>query len=218
MAKRDWLHGGLAAAAAAALALPAVVRADDRRFTSDPLLDPSRPEHIIYAPILMARRGLPGESDVPGIAASWVQVKFGNEDLTPDTGSDRYRLREITVKRDLDNPTAHPEVAVVIEEDGELSEDAPPPSIVLIDSRTRLEVREVAEVFRDKGRTLYRAEVAPPGAALVPEGHRFYLNPDDHYEVQLVTGARELVAGMRQTLPTFGGEDPRFRSTRRRRR
>ncbi len=217
MRARDWLLGGVAATTAAALALPATVNAEPRRFTSEPL-DVNRSYLIVYAPVFMARLGSAPDSDVPGIAAQWAAVPLESEGLSPSSGSGEYRIRAITVKRDPARPTEPPEIDILIEQEGRLPEGAPPPQIVLTDPVTKLETRALADVFREAEYTLYRVELHPPKAALVPPGHRIYLNPADRYEVQILAGAALRVAGSRETLPTFGGENPREQSTRRRRR
>lgn len=203
---------------AAVLLLAARAGAEERRFTSE-LMDTNRSYRILYAPIFFSRLG-PGEGDdIPGLAARWTRLALNQEGtLRPSEGSGAYRIIEITEKRDPLKPTDPPEIDIVIEQDGVLPESATSPTVVLVDSQTLLETREVAEVFRAGDHTLYRVELLPPKAALVPEGRRIYLNPSDRYDVQLLRGVRERVAGIRETLPTFGGEDPRDMSTGRGRR
>jgi hypothetical protein len=215
---RDWFARSLAAAAAAVVLIPTSAHAELRRFTSE-VMDTNRSYLLVYAPVLMKRLGPATGNDFPGILADWKDVKLEDEGLKPDTSTGGgYRLVGISVKTNPNQPTQPPEVDVVIEQDSPTPEGAPPPAIALIDSATSLQVEETADVLHEPNRTLYRIEVTPPRAALTPPGHRFYLNPNDRYEVQLIGGVRELVAGMRQTLPTFGGTDHRERSTFRRRR
>jgi hypothetical protein len=221
MKGRDWLVGSLAAAAAVTLFVAPGVRAEDRHFTRQPL-DINRNEKIVYAPVLFAGLGPRPVDDIPGIRTSWDNFTLFEEDFGGDRWQrGQYRLVSLTVSQDPDRPsTEPPEVDIVIERDMELNVDAPAPEIVLIDQRTALETRARAEVFSEAGRTLYRVELLPPRAAMTPPGYRVYLNPNDRYELQVLGGTRELVAGMRQTLPTFGQFDPRNENTvpRRRRR
>jgi hypothetical protein len=218
MKGRDWLFGSLAAAAAAALVMPHNAHAEQRRFTSEPT-DVNRSDVVVYVPVLMVKLGPKPSDDNPGVLASWTQMALNETNQKPDTSpGGHYRVLEMTEQRDPQRPDQPPRVLIVVEQQGTLPEGAPPPAIVLIDQPTRLETHETAEVFREADRTLYRAVLAPPRAALVPEGHRVYLNPGDRYEVQLLGGVRERVAGMRQTLPTFGGTPRQERDTGRRRR
>src|SRR3954452_11572078 len=106
---RDWLLGSIAAAAVAAILIPAGARAEDRHFTSLPL-DVNRNDHIVYAPIFMAKFGPHGGDDIPGIVADWKVVALNSEDVKPDSVREgSYRLLEITEKRDPEHPTASPE-------------------------------------------------------------------------------------------------------------
>lgn len=216
---RDWLVGSLAAAAVVSLFAAPGARAEDRHFTRQPL-DINRNEKLVYAPFLFAGLGPRPVDEIPGIQASWSNLSLFEEDY----GSDRwqrsqYRLVSLTVSQDPDRPsTEPPEVDIVIERDQEVGPENSAPEIVLIDQSTALETRVRAEAFSERGVTLYRAELLPPRAAMTPPGYRVYLNPKDRYEVQVVAGTRELVAGMRQTLPTFGSFDPRDENTVTRRR
>jgi len=222
MSGRDWLRGCLAGTAIAVLALPTSARAELRRFTSEPL-DTNRSFLFVYAPVLMTKLGSTGGAEFPGTLAQWTQLALGGVPAGKEeaTGgpivSGPYRIIGFDELRDPNQPTTPPQVRVIIEQEGQLPEDSPPPMVSLVDSSTGLETRETAAVLREPDRTLYRVELSPPQAALVPEGHRVYLNPSDRYTVELLGGVRERVAGMRQTLPTFGGSDWRTRSTRRRR-
>jgi len=200
-------------AAVAALALPTTARAEERHFTSEPI-DTAGNYKIIYAPILMVRLGSSGGVEFPGTLARWTDLALGGGKASPEgTESGPYRILSLDELRDPDQPTRPPVVRVVIEQEGVLSEGAAPPMVSLVDTSTGLETRETVAVLRERGRTLYRVELTPPQAALVPEGHRVYLNPSDRYAVELMGGVAERVAGMRQTLPTFGGRDHRHWNT-----
>lgn len=207
---RDWLPRFLAASAIAALALPIAARAEERHFTSEPI-DSAGNYKIIYAPILLTKLGAKGGAELPGTLARWTDLALAGsgKELPEGTNSGPYRILSFEELRNPSDPTQPPHLRVVIEQEGTLSEETAPPSVSLVDSSTGLETTETAAVLRERDRTLYRVELTPPKAALVPEGHRVYLNPADRYAVELLGGVAERVAGMRQTLPTFGGHDHR---------
>jgi hypothetical protein len=203
----------MAVAAAAAILTPKESRAEDRRFTSPPI-DTARNDHIVYAPVVLKPFGARPGNTIAGPAARWTDIDlFGHE--FADTGG-RYRVLDVAVVCDPNWPEARPQIEVTIGAEGPLPE-GPPPTIALLDLTTGLQTQAAAEVATDCDRTVYRAVLAVPKAALVPPGYRVYLNPRDRYELQLIAGVHELVAGSRQTLPTFGGTDRREWPTKPRR-
>src|SRR5437870_2142184 len=139
MKGRDWLVGSLAAAAVTALVFPTVARAEVRRFTSPPI-DTNASYQLGYVPLLMKRLGGGAGAEVPEVLASWSQVALNSEKVNPTGGEvEKYQILEISEKRDPEQPTQPPKIAVVIERDGGFPEGAPPPAIALVDRSTGLE-------------------------------------------------------------------------------
>src|SRR5207302_1612478 len=100
MSGRDWLPRCLAAAAIAALAIPATARAEERRFTSEPT-DTGGTERIIYAPILVAKLGPRSGTEFPGTLARWADLALaGGKELPEGVASGPYRIRSFEELRD----------------------------------------------------------------------------------------------------------------------
>src|SRR5205809_713045 len=112
MSGREWLPRCFAAAAIAALALPANARAEERHFTSEPI-DTAGNYKIIYVPILMARIGTSGGEEFPGTLARWTDLALGGVPNLPG-GEARgpYRIVSLEELRDPDHPTRPPVVRV----------------------------------------------------------------------------------------------------------
>ena len=66
---------------------------------------------------------------------------------------------------------------------------------VAIAASALLLATSAAAVLRERDRTLYRVELTPPKAALVPEGHRVYLNPSQQ-RVKVEMYAPDLVLSL----------------------